>query len=251
MICFILLILTFRDSKSNVYLVMELMSSDLSYVLNNDVKRPFLTLNMRIFILKGVLRGLQYIHEHDVINLDIKPGNIMLSKGLKAKISDFGLSQRIEDRIKRKVGTKGYAAPEVYFQKCEKKSDYYSFGVLFYVTMVTAAHKFYRDKPLIKTTIKRRLKDIPEDILEQIAETIMNYTNEDPSLRLPLLAGVINIFSDIELALSSSLVPSRNQSVKMEGFGLKLFSGPVNMLSREDGDQKITPEMDSPLGRNL
>ncbi|MDF1757227.1 MAG: protein kinase [Legionellaceae bacterium] len=243
----------FRDSKLDIYLVMELMSSDLSEALTKDEQCQFLTLERRIFILKGVLLGLKYLHdEHDIMHLDIKPENIMLSEGCKAKISDFGLSQIVRDGMKkRKAGTKGYAAPEVYLRKCEKKSDYYSFGVLFYVTMVTSSRKFYRDALIIKNEIKRRQKDIPLNVLEKFSSIIMRYTNKDPILRLPLLAGVINLFSDIEFALPPRAVASRNQAVKMEGFGLKLFSGPVNMWSREDDDKRVIRGTDNLLSRNL
>ena len=38
-------------------------------------------------------RGLQYSHENGLIHQDVKPGNILLTKGWDAKVADFGLAK--------------------------------------------------------------------------------------------------------------------------------------------------------------
>lgn len=44
-------------------------------------------------ICRSVLQGLHYLHMHNIVHGDIKPSNILQSKGGITKISDFGLSK--------------------------------------------------------------------------------------------------------------------------------------------------------------
>ena len=43
-------------------------------------------------IMRDLIIGLDFIHQHSVIHRDIKPQNIMLDENGKAKFADFGAS---------------------------------------------------------------------------------------------------------------------------------------------------------------
>lgn len=49
-----------------------------------------LSLSSKIFIAHSIAMGLRYCHQYDIIHMDIKPANILISKSLMAKITDFG-----------------------------------------------------------------------------------------------------------------------------------------------------------------
>jgi len=103
--------------------------------------------------VRQILQGLSYLHSKDIIHRDIKGANILVDNKGTVKISDFGISKRVEassllnptplKRAGPRVSLQGsvfWMAPEVVKQTAyTRKADIWSLGCLI-VEMFTGTH---------------------------------------------------------------------------------------------------------------
>ena len=118
------------DSISYYYLVMEVAEASLDTILSNKQ----MVMNEIEELILHVASALHYIHNQEtpITHRDIKPGNILL-KDRQWKISDFGISRKIEksDYINSRVmGSFLYMPPEGFKGIISPYWDVWSFGVL-------------------------------------------------------------------------------------------------------------------------
>ncbi|XP_042063903.1 cyclin-dependent kinase G1-like [Salvia splendens] len=64
-------------------------------------------------LMKQLIQGVYFLHQHRVVHRDLKPSNILVNRGGELKICDFGLSMRIGEEWGPTVGTLWYMAPEL------------------------------------------------------------------------------------------------------------------------------------------
>ena len=100
-----------------------------------------------ISISEGIFSAVYMFHQHNIIHLDLKPGNIWLRPNKEALILDFGTARIINDPIKSKqppMHTPGYAAPEQHKEYFEPSrvgvwTDYYGLGTTLYALLHKAS----------------------------------------------------------------------------------------------------------------
>ena len=83
-------------------------------------------------IIYMVLNGLNFMHENNIINRDVKSKNILINKEGLCKLCDFGISQiSNQDLIaKNKAGSPYWMAPElINLKKYNKSIDIWSLGI--------------------------------------------------------------------------------------------------------------------------
>ena len=125
-----------RGNLDSVYVVQQLMSTDLSRLLRHR------TLNedhVKIF-LYHLLKGVKYVHSANVIHRDIKPSNLLIdAETLELRICDFGLARIVDSAyhhggfLTETVCTQWYRAPEVMLTPKDytNKIDMWSVGCVF------------------------------------------------------------------------------------------------------------------------
>ncbi|CAM0908030.1 unnamed protein product [Alopecurus aequalis] len=102
-----------RKSFKDVYLVSQLMDSDLDKIITSS--QPLSSDHCQ-YLLFQLLRGMKYLHLSGVLHRDLKPGNLLVNANCDLKICDFGLARTKNTKdpfMTEYVVTRFYRAPEL------------------------------------------------------------------------------------------------------------------------------------------
>ena len=127
-----------RFSYQDVYLVQEMMDTDLYRVLRTQA----LSYDHAQYFTYQILRGLKPIHAAGVLHRDIKPSNLLVNANCDLKICDFGLARDIgrpgtqvrDMQLTEYFATRWYRAPEIMLssKSYTKAVDIWSVGCTLY-----------------------------------------------------------------------------------------------------------------------
>jgi serine/threonine protein kinase len=68
------------------------------------------------YYLHQLVDALEYMHSHKIFHRDMKPANILMSDAFDIKLTDFGLSKKMDSSVTQTefAGTPCYMAPEIW-----------------------------------------------------------------------------------------------------------------------------------------
>ncbi len=150
-------------------------------------------------LLIPIARALEYTHEKNIINRDVKPSNILFTEKDQPMLTDFGLVKIFEGKEETNLtasgmglGTPDYMAPEQWIGKTTALSDMYSLGVVLY-EMITGHRPYKSDTPagLLLQQDKEPLpfprsyiSDLPYDVEAVLLKVLArDSTNRYPDMR--------------------------------------------------------------------
>jgi serine/threonine-protein kinase len=177
------------DVKGRPYMVMEFVDGpNLDHVIRTAGRiapRPFAK------IAHDACCGLAHAHRAGFVHRDVKPGNILLTQGGMAKLSDFGLvyeSRHGETTTLTGMllGTPYYISPEAAEgRRADIRSDVYSLGVTFY-HMLAGRRPFEGGGALtialkhIECTAPSMPRDVPKGLAALVERMIQKRPQDRP-----------------------------------------------------------------------
>lgn len=135
------------ENRTDVILVLELVSGGELFDFISEKEK--LSEDEAAAFIKQILLGCKHMHEKNIVHLDLKPENVMLTskESQKIKLIDFGLSQKLvpgED-ICEMMGTPEFVAPEVInYEPLHLNTDIWAVGVITYI-LLSGASPFLGD----------------------------------------------------------------------------------------------------------
>ena len=162
-----------------------------------------------IDIAKQICDALEHAHENSIIHRDIKPHNILITRGKRVKVTDFGIARAATNitmtHTKDIIGSVHYFSPEqAKGEITGEKSDIYSLGIVLY-EMVTGRLPFEGDSPI--SIALKHIQTEPEppstfnpSIPDSLEKIILKAIQKDPqkrydnvgSLRLELVSSLLD-----------------------------------------------------------
>ncbi|XP_055032103.1 mitogen-activated protein kinase kinase kinase 8 [Misgurnus anguillicaudatus] len=183
-----------------------------------------------IWVTQQVLRGLEYLHSHNIIHHDIKPSNIVLMSA-KAVLVDFGLTVQMKDDmyVPRDLrGTEMYMSPELVLCRGHNtKTDIYSLGTTI-IHMLSGSPPWVRRYPrtaypsylYIIHKQAPPLEDIPESCSPAMRRLLEHALDRSP----------IHRSSATQLLHEEALHPSRDDQPRCWSLDSALEDGTHPML---------------------
>jgi serine/threonine-protein kinase len=198
-------------------------------------------------LIVPICSGLDYAHENGVIHRDIKPANILLDRGRRPKITDFGVAKLSESGMTRTgaiVGTPWYMSPEqVTGQAVTGASDQFSVAVMTYQILTgerpfsgerstTVLYKIVHQEPVHAHMLNPRLNTRLDDVL-------IRAFHKNPGLRYPTCTAFAQ-----ELQLALGVAPATTASGTLQSAPASAIGSPATSVAL---DARMTQVLQTPV----
>ncbi|MBV9312385.1 MAG: Stk1 family PASTA domain-containing Ser/Thr kinase [Pseudonocardia sp.] len=133
------------------YIVMEFVDGR---TLREIVKTEGPLTQQRVLeVMADVCAALDFSHRHGIIHRDVKPANVMITRGGAVKVMDFGIARALSDnqnmtQTAAVIGTAQYLSPEqARGEAVDARSDVYAAGCVLF-ELLTGEPPFSGDSPV-------------------------------------------------------------------------------------------------------
>lgn len=127
-----------------------------------DLIRRGLRVPEAVEIVRQILQGVRYAHQHGIIHRDLKPQNVLVDAEGRARVTDFGIARAGTSEITQTgsvLGTAQYLSPEqAQGLDVTAAADIYSIGVILYEGL-TGRVPFDGDSPV--TVAMKQVTEAP------------------------------------------------------------------------------------------
>ena len=145
-----------------------------------------------------IAQALEYVHDRNIINRDVKPSNVLMTEKGQPMLTDFGLVKLFGDKEKETthltssgtgLGTPDYMAPEQWTGEATAQSDLYSLGVVLY-EMITGHRPYTADTPA-GVLLKQATESLPlpkkyiPDLPQNVESVLLRVLAKEPIHRYP------------------------------------------------------------------
>ncbi len=183
------------------YIVMELVSGHtLREIVHGGERLP---VSRALEIAEGILAGLEYSHERQIVHRDIKPANVMITDTGDVKVMDFGIARAMDDlgatltSTWNVIGTAQYLSPEqAVGEPADLRSDIYSTGCLLF-ELLTGKPPFTGETPVSiafqhASSIAPLLRSIKPELSEGIETVLAVALSKKPEDRYQSAQDMLN-----------------------------------------------------------
>ena len=215
---YIVNVLEVFEENNTAYIIMEYIKGcSLKYMLD---KEGVLLENKVLKYTHQIGNALDFVHEKNIVHLDIKPGNILIDRDDNARLIDFGVSKRYDIEEQETSTTtltlsKGFASIEQYddegtqnFSPCP---DIYSLGATMYNLLTGVVP--------VESILRATKKMLPpseynSNITQKTEKAILNAMEVKPEDRFQFVKELLAAIDIPPYELSENTLTETNQNIE-------------------------------------
>lgn len=178
-------------SCNKMYLVMQYVEKGPVLKMSNDGTCKALGDQKAKEYAKQLAAGINYLHRHNVVHRDIKPDNILLGANDTVYLSDFGVSEMLDDDSEDYVigsqGTPAFMSPELCRGEGSvhgKAVDMWALGVTLYSFVFGKLPFFGSSVDSITHAIQNNACEFPSNADSGWVSLLSSLLNKDPNRRI-------------------------------------------------------------------
>uniref|UniRef100_A0A0E0EGR7 Protein kinase domain-containing protein n=1 Tax=Oryza meridionalis TaxID=40149 RepID=A0A0E0EGR7_9ORYZ len=164
----------------------------------------------------SISKGMDYLHQNNIIHRDLKTANLLMGYHQVVKIADFGVARQgnQEGQMTAETGTYRWMAPEIINHKpYDNKADVFSFAIVLWELVP------YDNMTPLQAALGVRQGfrlEIPSSVNPRLSKLIQRCWDEDPDVRPVFAEIVIELENILQHAQANSRGASRRSRAKIQ-----------------------------------